>query len=677
MKKLMITLACAAFCFAQQSFAGKTYYWNWAGTVANTATNQYNWTDAANWTDSNGAAVETCPGAGDTADFGKGFTATTRWIRIPADGITVTMINVPSNSSKAYYLNFTGGAITFDTAKGEEAYHYPLNKNVTHVWFYNDMKFKNNGVKFYGSSVIAGRLDIKSATFCVNATQTRLDFHATSTETDIVNPWPTNVVFESGWLVPIAPCYKADATTKKGCILKKDSPFVTGSDLAARTNKGLAQLPVGTLVTCSDPDALQPGTFLKAIYAANIIELSQPPLKDLESASLTFAAFKPKVRYDVYYPSWPRTASVFCRYSASQSFRITFIDDLPSGDFSFGGMDGFDHSATIVTRLPRRFKNNVPMSAANGTRYFEFPTNEFGVAGLSTNNVPLLSFSYKQYSTCGLHLTVPEEVETQPMRIADFNYSGKDVTKVGPGTVYLRVDKMNDATCTVKTPVKVDEGGLRLGTTATVNNALEKGATISKLTVAEGTSFIADDNAKLSITVTSFSEEAKRLEVGTNAWVKMVYSKDYTATNFTMGAGSTLTLAASTGTAVKKVTAVKDFTIGGSSEANAVSTLDAGLTVSEGMSLALGAARPIPGSVAVTGTVTLPKQGVLKVSGVTSATPPGTYEILTPGALTLTGDGDFNWTCESDSPRRIFKLRLVGDKLLLDVFAQGLILMVK
>ena len=318
------------------------------------------------------------------------------------------------------------------------------------------------------------------------------------------------------------------------------------------------------------------------------------------------------------------------------------------------------------------------MAGCNGVRYFEFPTNQFGMAGFSTNNVPLLYFSYNAYASCGLHLTVPEKVETQPMRIADFNKStGTAVTKVGPGTVYLRVDKRNDATCTVNNPVNVNVGGLRLGTTAAVNEALGNGATVKSLTVAKGTSFIADDNAKLSITVTGFSE-AKRLEVGTNAWVKMVYSKDYTATNFTMGAGSTLTLAAAaTGTTVKKVTAVKDFTIGGSSEANAVSTLDAGLTVSEGMSLALSAERPIPGSVAVTGTVTLPKQGVLKVSGVTSATPPGTYEILTPGTLTLTGDGDFNWTCESDSPRRSFKLRLVGDKLLLDVFAQGLILMVK
>lgn len=678
MKKLMITLACAAFCFAQQSFAGKTYYWNWAGTVANTATNQYNWTDAANWTDANGAAVETCPGAGDIANFGKGYTATARWVRIPAEGITVTRINVPDRS-QAYTLNFTGGPITFDTTKDDYSYYYPHVGGTTHVWFYNDLKFKNQRVKFYGSAVVAGRMDIPAICYLQNTTWQRLDFQATSTETDIVNPWPTNITFaasgaQGGGISTIAPYYMTADSTKTGCILKKDSPFVTGSKLAARSGD-LAQLPVGTLVTCSDPEALQPGTFLKAIYTANIIELSQPPLKDLEDTSLTFAAFKPSLKYEVCYGGDPRTGCSQNRYSASQDYRQLILDGLMS--VGLLGQSPATNAKIIV--WPRKSGDCGDFyMAGNGVRYFEFPTNKFGVAGFSTNNVPQLSFKYDQYASCGLHLTVPEEVETQPMRIADFNWStGTDVTKVGPGTVYLRVDKKNNPTCTVNNPVKVNEGGLRLGTTAAVNNALEKGATISKLTVAKGTSFIADDNAKLSITVASFSE-AKRLEVGTNAWVKMVYSKDYTATNFTMGAGSTLTLAAAaTGTAVKKVTAVKDFTIGGSSEANAVSTLDAGLTVSEGMSLALSAVRPIPGSVAVTGTVTLPKQGVLKVSGVTSATPPGTYEILTPGTLTLTGDGDFNWTCESDSPRRIFKLRLVGDKLLLDVFAQGLILMVK
>ena len=677
MKKLMITLACAAFCFAQQSFAGKTYYWNWDGTVANTATNQYNWTDAANWTDSNGAAVETCPGAGDTANFGKGLKAETRWIRIPTDGITVTQINVPSNSSKKYYLNFTGGPITFDTANNGESYCFPEIGGNTHVWFYNDLKFKNKCVRFRGSAVVAGRMDIPAIVYVSNTTWQRLDFQATSTEADIVNPWPTNVSctasgYQGGALSTISPYYMTADSTKTGCILKKDSPFVTGSGLAAR-NGDYAQLPVGTLVTCSDPDALQPGTFLKAIYAANIIELSQPPLKDLEGASLTFAAFKPSLKYEVRYVDDSRTSCSHNRYSASQDYRQVVLDSrVPI-------FAPVKTGAKIIV-WPRKSGDCGDLyMAGNGVRYFEFPTNKFGVAGFSTNNVPQLSFKYDQYGSCGLHLTVPEEVETRPMRIADFNWSSAtDVTKVGPGTVYLRVDKKNNPTCTVNNPVNVNEGGLRLGTTAAVNEALEKGATISRLTVAKGTSFIADDNAKLSITVTSFTSPAKRLEVGTNAWVKMVYSKDYTATNFTMGAGSTLTLAAAaTGTAVKKVTAVKDFTIGGSSEANAVSTLDAGLTVSEGMSLALSAARPIPGSVAVTGTVTLPKQGVLKVSGVTSATPPGTYEILTPGTLTLTGDGDFNWTCESDSPRRSFKLRLVDDKLLLDVFAQGLILMVK
>lgn len=459
-------------------------------------------------------------------------------------------------------------------------------------------------------------------------------------------------------------------STKTGCVLKKDSPFVTGSGLAARDGV-YALLPVGTLVTCSDPDALQPGTFLKAIYAANIIELSQPPLKDLEGASLTFAAFKPSLKYEVRYVDDSRTSCSHNRYSASQDYRQVVLD---------GRVPIFAPVKTGAKIIvwPRKSGDCGDLyMAGNGVRYFEFPTNKFGVAGFSTNNVPQLSFKYDQYGSCGLHLTVPEEVETQPMRIADFNWSSAtDVTKVGPGTVYLRVDKKNNPTCTVNNPVKVNAGGLRLGTTAAVNNALENGATISRLTVAKGTSFIADDNAKLSITVTSFSE-AKRLEIGTNAWVKMVYNSNYVATNFTMGAGSTLTLAAAaTGTAVKKVTAVKDFTIGGSSAAGAVSTLDADLTVSEGMSLALGAGRPIPGSVAVTGTVTLPKQGVLKVSGVTSATPPGTYEILTPGTLVLTGDGEFAWTCESDSSRRIFKLRLVDGKLLLDVLHNGLIIMI-
>lgn len=680
MKKLMITLACAAFCFAQQSFAGKTYYWNWAGTVANTATNQYNWTDAANWTDSNGAAVETCPGAGDTANFGKGLKAETRWIRIPADGITVTQINVPKRT-QAFTLNFTGGPITFDTAKDGLSYYSGELTASTHVWFYNDLKFKNQRVKFCGTAVVAGRMDIPATYYVQHAIWQRLDFQATSTETDIVNPWPTNVSYSAagstgGGLSTFAPYYMTADKTVAGCILKKDSPFVTGSKLSARSGD-YAQLPVGTLVTCSDPEALQPGTFLKAIYAADIIELSQPPLKDLDDASLTFAAFKPSLKYEIHHVGAPRVGGVHERYSDIQDYQHILLDGLESG----GGVFYVNQkicARIIVKPTASETCGNINMAGCNGVRYFEFPTNQFGMAGFSTNNVPLLYFSYNGYVSCGLHLTVPEEVETQPMRIADFNKStGTAVTKVGPGTVYLRVDKRNDATCTVNNPVNVNVGGLRLGTTAAVNNALEKGATISKLTVAKGTSFIADDNAKLSITVTSFSE-AKRLEIGTNAWVKMVYSKDYTATNFTIGAGSTLTLAAAaTGTAVKKVTAVKDFTIGGSSEANAVSTLDAGLTVSEGMSLALSAVRPIPGSVAVTGTVTLPKQGVLKVSGVTSATPPGTYEILTPGTLTLTGDGDFNWTCESDSPRRIFKLRLVGDKLLLDVFAQGLILMVK
>lgn len=677
MKKLMITLACAAFCFAQQSF-GKTYYWNWAGTVANTATNQYNWTDAANWTDSNGAAVETCPGAGDTADFGKSFTATARWVRIPADGITVTRINVPSKSSKEFTLNFTGGPITFDTAKDDYSYNSGEITASTHVWFYNDLKFKNQRVKFSGTAVVAGRMDIPATYYVVHAIWQRLDFQATSTETDIVNPWPTNVSYSTGstdgGLSTFAPYYMTADKTVAGCILKKDSPFVTGSKLSARSGD-YAQLPVGTLVTCSDSEALQPGTFLKAIYAANIIELSQPPLKDLEDASLTFSAFKPKLRYEIHHDGAPRVGCFNERYSTDQDYQQILLGGIGPSGCRFH-VQNKTCARIIVRPTASATCGDINMLECNGVRYFEFPTNQFGMAGFSTNNVPLLYFSHNGWASCGLHLTVPEEVETQPMRIADFNRStGTAVTKVGPGTVYLRVDKRNDATCTVNNPVNVNVGGLRLGTTAAVNNALEKGATVKSLTVAKGTSFIADDNAKLSITVTSFSE-AKRLEVGTNAWVKMVYGKDYTATNFTMGAGSTLTLAAATGTAVKKVTAVKDFTIGGSSEANAVSTLDAGLTVSEGMSLALSAARPIPGSVAVTGTVTLPKQGVLKVSGVTSATPPGTYEILTPGTLTLTGDGDFNWTCESDSPRRIFKLRLVDNKLLLDVLPQGLIMMV-
>lgn len=681
MKKLMITLACAAFCFAQQSFAGTTYYWNWAGTVANTATNQYNWTDAANWTDANGTAVETCPGAGDIADFSKGFTATARWVRIPADGITVTRINVPSKASIAYTLNFTGGPITFDTTKDDYSYYYPHIGGTTHVWFYNDLKFKNERIKFHGSAVVAGRMDIPAICYLQNTTWQRLDFQATSTETDIVNPWPTNISFAAsgvsgGGLSTIAPYYMTADSTKTGCLLKKDSPFVTGSGLVAR-NGDLAQLPVGTLVTCSDSEALQPGTFLKAIYTANIIELSQPPLKDLEDASLTFAAFKPSLKYEVCYGGSPRTGSSQNRYSASQDYRQVLLDSPLPG----GGIFGVVNTGVkiIVQPVANGTCGDLYMEG-NGVRYFEFPTNKFGVAGFSTNNVPQLSFKYDQFTACGLHLTVPEEVETQPMRIADFNWSSyEDVTKVGPGTVYLRVDKKNNPTCTVNDPVKVNEGGLRLGTTAAVNEVLANGATISKLTVAAGASFIVDDNAKLTITGngTSF-QAAKRLEIGTNAWVKMVYNSNYVATNFTMGAGSTLTLAAAaTGTAVKKVTAVKDFTIGGSSAAGAVSTLDADLTVSEGMSLALSAERPIPGSVAVTGTVTLPKQGVLKVSGVTSATPPGTYEILTPGTLTLTGDGDFAWTCESDSTRRVFKLRLVDDKLFLDVLPQGLILMVK
>ncbi|MBQ2632108.1 MAG: hypothetical protein IJG13_20725 [Kiritimatiellae bacterium] len=117
--------------------------------------------------------------------------------------------------------------------------------------------------------------------------------------------------------------------------------------------------------------------------------------------------------------------------------------------------------------------------------------------------------------------------------------------------------------------------------------------------------------------------------------------------------------------------------VGGALSASAISgggTVDGDLALSAGggISLEIGADGTLP-CFNVTGAADLSHGGTVAISGRFSDLQPGTYTILTSSSLSFGGE----WNLVAETSSRTFSLAAVGDSLVVTVFKNGVILLVK
>lgn len=635
-KYLIISFSLA---FSTDVATAADVYWVWTNNTS-TAAQPADWNAATNW------STGKVPTAGDKAIFSdsyRGGISQLRYIRVPDAGTKIaTLQNQTKNKTALSYL--LGGDLDVGSFSG------PGSGSGWGLRIFNDIRASADSLKLTGRMILYGRLSSKlgNATVDTHSPVQVLGRKASSSDPLILNPIPTNSVSGANGINIVAPQKRA-ASTVEGCVLTAGSPIVTGASLNA-----IANLTAGQVVTCGD--CLKEGTFIKAIYAADCIELSAAPLSaPADPVALSFAAYSPVVRQSVaklstgvlefYRPSTDVGFTIETRLSGSRA--------IVAGSGS--GAEDVPYTADTFADLrlkPGDYSGTLSAKSNFGT--ITLVTNELGQSGISTNPNAKLSF-YDTWSSPKITINAEENLVALPVGLTAMRYSS-NLTKKGPGLAYFRIC---DAFIKGMT---LSAGPLRLGSTRA------DGSAVGAFKFSASTSLSADGGSTLTITNANTAVVAmKDLSVCTNATLTMRTAKELKSATLRMEEGATLKAYANTADTLKAMT-VGTLRIAGTS------TLLANVTVSDGLEVALDAEHPTPSCLTVDGTLALPASRTITVTDVSRALKPGRYEIL------KLADGDLPsepWTCVSESDIRVFKASVVNGVLVLDVIGKGLILLLK
>lgn len=629
-----------SFAFAMNVANADDIYWVWTNNTS-TAAQPADWNAATNW--STGRVP-----SNDRAIFSSAYSgkiSQQRYIRVPDAGIKIPFLQNTTKSKTALsYL--LGGDLDvtgyLNGADGGSGWGFRI---------FNDIRASVDSLTLQGRMIFYGTLSSKlgNVSISVHSPVQVLGRKASSSDPLILNPIPTNSVSGAYGIIIVAPQKRA-ASIVEGCVLTAGSPIVTGASLNA-----IANLTAGQVVTCGD--CLKEGTFIKAIYAADCIELSAAPLSaPADPVALSFAAYSPVVRQSV--AKWSTGVLEFYRPSADVDFtietRLSGSQAITAGSGAGvgGGSEDVPYAAATYANLRLKPGDYSGTLNANKVGTITLATNELGQSGISTNPNAKIRF-YDTWTSTTLTINAEENLMALPVGLTAMRYSS-NLTKKGPGLAYFRIC---DAFIKGMT---LSAGPLRLG------SKLADGSAVGAFKFSADTSLFADGGATLTITNANTQVVAmKDLSVCTNATLTMRTAKELKSATLRMEEGATLKAYANTADTLKAMT-VDTLRIAGTS------TLEANVTVSDGLEVALDAEHPTPGCLTVDGTLALPASRTITVTGVSRALSPGRYEIL------KLADGDLPnepWTCVSESDVRRFKASVVNGVLVLDVIGRGMILL--
>lgn len=628
-----------SFAFAMNVANADDIYWVWTNNTS-TAAQPADWNAATNW--STGRVP-----SNDRAIFSSAYSggiSQQRYIRVPDAGIKIPYLQNTTKSKTALSYLLGGDLDVTGYLNGADG------GSGWGLRIFNDIRASVNSLTLQGRIIFYGTLSSKlgNVSISVHSPVQVLGRKASSSDPLILNPIPTNSVSGATGINIVAPQKRA-ASTVEGCVLTAGSPIVTGASLNA-----IANLTAGQVVTCGD--CLKEGTFIKAIYAADCIELSAAPLSaPADPVALSFAAYSPVVRQSV--AKWSTGVLEFYRPSTDVGFTIETRLSGSRAIVAGSGSGAEDVPYTADTFADLRLKPgdySGTLSAKSNFGTITLVTNELGQSGISTNPNAKLSF-YDTWSSPKITINAEENLVALPVGLTAMRYSS-NLTKKGPGLAYFRIC---DAFIKGMT---LSAGPLRLGSTRTAGSA------VGAFKFSADTSLFADGGAALTITNANTQVVAmKDLVVCTNATLTMRTAYDLKPATLRMEEGATLKAYAKTADTLKAMT-VGTLRIAGTS------TLLANVTVSDGLEVALDAEHPTPSCLTVDGTLSLPASRTITVTDVSRALKPGRYEIL------KLADGDLPsepWTCVSESDIRVFKASVVNGVLVLDVIGKGLILLLK
>lgn len=631
---VMATSCGPNLCTAVLSAKAVDTSWVWTNNADSAACAPSKWSRTENW--SAGVPLKASDCAHFTSSHTNGLALPiVRYIRVPEGGLAVAKIQNSVNGTCFSYL--VGDSLSISTLKGAVGgCNWGLN-------VFNDVVSPGD-MLLDGKMTLFGTVESRGVCRIVrHYPEFVLGRKASASTEEIVNPSPTNIVFSSlGGLRIAAPRWMEKDVTAEGCTLAAGSSVVTGATLNA-----VARLTAGCRVECEG--VLPEGTYLRAVYTRDCVELSAPPLSTadparLRSAALTFKAFRPNVRQTATWSSLTSTNRITVlldKSAAGQVLRYRVAGGLPemAGEVVVAGGGDYGSCGTFVLEPSPAFHGAVSVGLTE-RRWcnVEFPTNAQGVAGLSADPRAGFAFNGAGYGlfgqeSIGVSVSVPEPVETLPVACAP-DPANPDtcgwIDKKGAGTLALNLVKGSFRRISVR------EGAVRLLSPSAAFS-------LADFEPSPGTGLFIAAGGTASV-MNGYSESASTGVVRVEAGATLVLrtASDLAVDRLELGEGSRLEVRAKYAE-VRKALTVGTLVIGGNA------TVDADLVVTDGIEVDLNGGGP--GCIDSRGTLVLPRRGLVRVVGRPGQPFGDIYPLLLPSAGTTYAEGGetVDWTAEADS----------------------------
>ena len=621
-------------------------FWEFDRNLATSPQNPALWTNELTWTSHflypNGyysIASNACP------------TSSRRYLRVPDEGVTLHALASTSGSlyTDSPFLAITGGPI------------YLRPRNVNGTVLKTDLKTSGDYMRVFsdiivpdkvsgdkmdggtgghtdsleirgygGAYTVLGRISCAGTAYVpAGAWYQRFD-RANSMGEVLVNPCPTNRVWlnsDAGarWEI-YAPRGSSTAKSIANCETVLGSTFVTTTTAKAFLSGTTPQVPAGALIT---GEGIPEGARIRNIIAGNVIEIDKPATASATGVTLTIQPYQAKLYHTIarFGQRSEGGGLSLNKWNETDILRFT-VTDLLVGQ-GYQGYSGIplnrstSYAGTLVLNGPVATKGDTYICFNNTDLHLEFATNALGVAGFSpTNRVADTGLRfYLGKGTTNLNnsavLTVPDVgVKTLPVPL--LYWFGK-YTKDGAGELTgMARNIVTDATSANVSQLTVKEGGFDL----LLNQTLVDGGktfAFKNLTVCENAEFsVGTTNA--TVTADAGSAEGCVLR---------------------MAAGSSLTFGS-----------------------------DYGAIAPRKIVLEVGADGSLP---SITATAAdLSSGGTIELRGDCSNLAVGDHTVLR-GAVTR-GEA---WTCVTEAPHRIFKVKVGENGLVLRVSCPGMMLLVK
>lgn len=373
MKKILTMLmGASAAAYGATAF----FEWNWAvdkSAMGSDVFHMAQWADSANW-----GAESGYPNSGlDHASIGNGFNSGWQYIQLP-DNLTMGFI-----SSLGCNTVLVGKNLTMDSTQvtGDLSWGAGRIREYNRIYVYADVLAPNNTS---GAGHICGDYTVNDTlTLSISALNHRADLYANSA--DLVRR-PVNVNFineGSGVLI----CYGAramEAQVRKFALTEGSAYLVV-----ADANNALT-LAAGAPVS---GEGIAEGTFVKRIFTASIIELSQPVSVTAAESDVSFAAHAPSVidtidtfyynggNPDQYfvtaqYPGAPLEVdvSVFKSSNVDKIFTVYRPDNMQSGKITLHDTSGW-YAPLMFRTAHLNFPGDVETTVFPRTKYITTQVN--------------------------------------------------------------------------------------------------------------------------------------------------------------------------------------------------------------------------------------------------------------------------------------------------------------